>query len=339
MRKTSQWDEKKINKMRKRWEKDPNEMRKRWEKDQWDEREMIAGEQSLSLSGYQSHHWDRGQADEDLCHKDLFCYLSAENVEVMSKCSYIQNMHGAMLTNTEAALWSEWETRYESYATHSLSASISLSVSHIFGTIAAGFSSAVWSCFTPVRLHWLPFCPISPLWHVFVSSIMTGRKRPSTSGALMAARCQHCSSTPHSSVLDCLNKPWRIVCPLSAGSHAEWWASIHNDWRTMLHNGPRVEHTHSQPKEGSQHNGDALKRKEWIKRCSDVSVCAVTSLQRRAHGDNPPLPALGKEHSCCIKYVDSVICLPEQWLKALKSLSATSEKHSTCVGSYNQVRM
>lgn len=36
------------------------------------------------------------------------------------------------------------------------------SLPHIFGTIIPLFSSAVWSCFTPVHPHWLPFCPISP---------------------------------------------------------------------------------------------------------------------------------------------------------------------------------
>lgn len=36
------------------------------------------------------------------------------------------------------------------------------SLPHIFGTIIPLFNSAVWSCFTPVHPHWLPFCPISP---------------------------------------------------------------------------------------------------------------------------------------------------------------------------------
>lgn len=135
----------------------------------------------------------------------------------------------------------------------------------------------------------------TPLWYVFVSSIMTGRKRLSTSGALMPPWCQRRGSTPRSYILNCLNKPSCIVSPLSAESDAKWWPSIHFDWRTMLHNGPRVEHMHSQPKEGSQHNGDALKRRLWIKRWPDVSIFAVTSLQIRAHGDNAPLPAREKQ--------------------------------------------
>lgn len=62
--------------------------------------------------------------------------------------------------DTVLTLLSEWVTRYESNATQSLSASVSLA--HTLGMIIPLFNSVVWSCFTPVHTHWLMFCLISP---------------------------------------------------------------------------------------------------------------------------------------------------------------------------------
>lgn len=72
-----------------------------------------------------------------------------------------------------------------------------LSLSHSFGTIIPLFNWAVWSCFTPVHPHWLPFCPISPPL-IRLSVINNDRQKMAVhSGALVPRRCQRCSSTPH----------------------------------------------------------------------------------------------------------------------------------------------
>lgn len=72
-----------------------------------------------------------------------------------------------------------------------------LPLSHSFGTIIPLFNWAVWSCFTPVHPHWLPFCPISPPL-IRLSVINNDRQKMAVhSGALVPPRCQRCSSTPH----------------------------------------------------------------------------------------------------------------------------------------------
>lgn len=99
--------------------------------------------------------------------------------------------------DTEPALSSAWVTRHESNATHSLSLCLRLPLSHSFGTIIPLFNWAVWSCFTPVHPHWLPFCPISPPL-IRLSVINNDRQKMAVhSGALVPPRCQRCSSTPH----------------------------------------------------------------------------------------------------------------------------------------------
>lgn len=103
-----------------------------------------------------------------LVHKDLFCYFMS-SMWAMNKCSYIQNMQQTMLHlwwEGHSAFIVKWVGDKIWKQCHSVSfclrLSLSLSLSHIFGTIIPLFNWAVWSCFTPVHPHWLPFCPISP---------------------------------------------------------------------------------------------------------------------------------------------------------------------------------
>lgn len=107
----------------------------------------------------------------------------------------------------------------------------SLSLTHIFGTIIPLFNSVVWSCFTPVQLHWLLFCPISlPLIRLCVINI-DRQKKPVHIGALTPPRCQRWSSTPHSCTLNSLSGPPCIVPPLSAESNAKV-VGFHSLWLT-----------------------------------------------------------------------------------------------------------
>lgn len=139
------------------------------------------------------------------------------------------------------------------------------SLSLVFGTIIPLFNSAVWSCFTPVHPHWLPFCPISPPL-ICLCVINNDRQKMAVHiRALMPPRCQWSSSNPCSCIFKPLTKTSCIVSLLSAESDAEvvGFYSL-----KLMHNTlqwPHVARTHGQPKEGSQHNSRALKV-AWIKR-------------------------------------------------------------------------
>ncbi len=204
----------------------------------------------------------------------------------MNKCSCIQNMHQTMLhsgKDTVPELSSEWVTRYVSNASLFLPPSLA----HIFGTIIPLFNSAVWSCFTPVHPHWLPFCPISPPL-IRLCVIDNDRQKMSVHiGALMPPWCQRCGSTPRSYILNLLTKPSCIVSLLSAESDAKV-VGFHSLWLT--HNTPqwpRVAHMHGQPKEGSQHNSGALKggmNKEIAQR--EHSYCQIAA-NKSSMGQSP----------------------------------------------------
>ncbi len=132
-----------------------------------------------------------------------------------------------------------------------LNLSLPPSLSHIFGTIIPLFNWAVWSCFTPVHPHWLPFCPISPpLMRLSVIS-NDRQKMAGHIGALVPPWCQRCSSAPHSSTCGRLSEPSCIVSLLSAQSNAKV-VGFHSLWLTQgAPQWPRVAHMHNQPKEGS----------------------------------------------------------------------------------------
>lgn len=84
-----------------------------------------------------------------LVYKDLFCFFML-SMWAENKCSYIQNMWQTMLhlwweghSAWLPALSSEWVTRYESNATQSLSASISLSLSHFWHNTSIQLSGLI----------------------------------------------------------------------------------------------------------------------------------------------------------------------------------------------------
>lgn len=128
-------------------------------------------------------------------------------------------------------------------------------------------------------------------------------------GALMPPRCQRCSSAPRSYTLSLLTKPSCIVSRCQQRAVKEWWASIHFDWRTMLHNGP-VLHTGMASQKRDHSTMAALWKGARMKRELDVSIRTVKSLQMRAQRDD----ALKKQ---CVSVI--LTC-------SLKSLCATLYK-------------
>lgn len=128
-------------------------------------------------------------------------------------------------------LLTEWVTRYGSHATLTLF----LPLSHIFGMIIPLFNSAVWSRFTLVHMHQLPFCPISP---PLIRLCVINNDRQKIAVHIGASRAT-AMPTPRSYMLNLLTKLLCIVFLLSAQRHCES-GGIHFDWGTILHNGPAL---------------------------------------------------------------------------------------------------
>lgn len=145
----------------------------------------------------------------------MFCFGTQRSFSSCKACGPWANVHASKTCiklcftysgkDTVAALSSEWVTRYESNATRSLSASVSASLAplshfwHDNTSIQLGGLIMFHACapaLTAVLFHF------TPLWYVFVSSIMTGRKWLSTSGGGLSRRrdASWRGSTPRSCV-------------------------------------------------------------------------------------------------------------------------------------------
>ena len=124
-------------------------------------------------------------------YKKIFCFSS-------KTCGPWTNVHTSKLClshggkNMLPAFSRKWVTRYESNALYSFCLHPSLT---FFAVIIPLFNSVVWSCFTPVHPHRLPFSPISPSL-ICLCAIIIDRQKIKTSGPLMPPECQGSSSTP-----------------------------------------------------------------------------------------------------------------------------------------------
>lgn len=159
------------------------------------------------------------------CTKRIFVFLCElcgpwTNVQTSKLCIKLYFAHSEK--DTALTLLSEWVTRYESNATQSLSASVSLA--HTLGMIIPLFNSAVWSYFTPVHTHWLMFRLISPPLTRLCVINNDRQKMAAHIGDLMPPRCQWSSTTLGSCMIQLLTKP--KCCD------AKVVGSVHGDWNT-----------------------------------------------------------------------------------------------------------